>query len=176
MSDATTQSRVTVYDQIADIIGSRKQDNETAEEYKKRALREFNAYDEDQFNELPDGVQMWVGTASAVMQNNLAKKRPSALPAMPGLDFTLRRYDIDKPPEPKTPGRRRKSGEDSVTRIFTVLHGVPNPESVKTDDLRKMVEERWPDAQYGNSALKQGTHAFLTARRIFGMDRRQAAE
>jgi|SRR5215203_2410663 len=171
MSDVQTSA--TVYDRVSHLIGSEKADNETVEEYKKRALREFNGYSDDEFNRLPEGVQIWVGTAARVMQINHNRRRHAALPPMPGLDITLRRLDIDKPPEPKVPGRRRKSGQDYVTRVFTVLADEQNPESVDVEALKEKISQRWPDASYGVSALKQAMHAFFTARRVFGSSQQQ---
>lgn len=175
MSDART--RTTVYDEIVEHLGNGKGENETPEEFKKRAVQEINKFSEEDYDELPTLVKEWVHNASLQMKRNISRARPQSLPAMSGLDKELRRFDITKPIEKPAPGKPRKKGEDAVSRIAGVLAGVSNPEGVTVDNLRDMIKQRYPDADYGPSALKQGMHAFLTVRRVLGAgEQRQAAE
>jgi len=169
----------TVYDEISDILGGGRNDNETAEEFKKRALQQINGYPDDEYRGLPILVKEWVHDASRQMARNISRSRPQSLPAMSGLDKELQRFDITKPFVKPTPSKPRKRGEDAVSRVAAVLSGVDKPETVTVDDLRNMIKERYPEAEYGNSALKQGMHAFVTVRRVLGggnQPQQQAAE
>lgn len=177
MSDVHTEA--TVYDEVAHILGGGRDENETPEEFKKRALQHINGFPDDQYEGLPILVKEWVHDASRQMARNISRSRPQSLPAMSGLDKQLRRFDITKPFEKPAPGKRRKSGEDAVSRVAAVLSQVGDPENIKVDDLREMIKKQYPDAEYGQSALKQGMHAFLTVRRVLGggnTQQRQAAE
>jgi hypothetical protein len=177
MSDAQTET--TVYDEISEILRGGKDQNETAEEFKKRALQHINGFDDRQYDALPVLVREWVHDASRQMARNNSRSRPQSLPAMSGLDKQLRRFDITKPFEKPAPGKTRKKGEDAISRVASVLSQVNDPENVKVDDLKDMIKQRYPEADYGQSALKQGMHAFLTVRRVLGVgntQQRQAAE
>ena len=179
MSDAATQTRNRgVYGEICRVLETRKNDDETADEFKVRVMKEFNQFSEDEFNDLPETVQHWASNTSRVMQNNLARRRPQALPQMLGLDAVIRRYDITKPPEEKTPGTRRVKGQDAITRIFGILVESDKPEDVKAKDVAEKLKQKY-DIEYSNSAVNQAIHAFLTARQVLGVgqnQRRQAAE
>ena len=175
MSEAHTQSRGTVYDQVCRVLKTTKQADETAEEFKHRAAREFNTFSEEEFAELPDSIQMWSSETSKVVASNLDRQRARALPGLPGLDATLQRFDITKPLPKKQPGRKRVPGEDAITRIMTVMATVGDPANVKIEELRELVNDRY-HVIYSDSALNQAAKAFNTARQVLGHNQRQAAE
>jgi len=181
MSDAATQTRSQgIYGEICRVLKTSKKENETADEFKVRVMKEFNQFSQEEFDELPETVQHWASNTSRVMQNNLARQRPQALPQMLGLDAVIRRYDITKPPEAKTPGRRRVKGQDALTRIFTILADMDDPTEAKAKDVVEQVKQKY-EAEYSSSAVSQAIHAFLKAREVLGVSgnqqqQRQAAE
>jgi len=175
MSDARTE-RKTVYDHVVNLTGFTRGDNETPNEFKIRALRELNGFSDEEYQSLPDIVLDWMTVASKVMRNNQKLTRPAPLPEMSGLDMNRVRIDINRPPEPTVKRRRRSTGEDAVSRICRVLAKTPDPEAVTPDQLSDMLKKEYPDTQYSKSAITQGHHAFVTARRALGIGQRQAAE
>lgn len=172
-----------IYGAICRVLNTQKGENETADEFKVRVVQQLNTYSQEDWDELPETVQHWVSSTAKVMQNNLARRRPQALPQMLGLDAVIRRYDITKPPEQKTPGRKRVKGQDAISRIFGLLIEMDDPTQAKAKEVSEQIKAKY-DVEYSASAVNQAIHAFLTARKVFGVgddeepaDRqRQAAE
>jgi hypothetical protein len=162
-----------VFNQVCLILQTEKSQEETAEEFKLRAAKALNDYSEEEYNELPESVKMWLNNTSQVVRSNLNKKRPRSLPGLPGLDLTLSRHDITKPPPVKVPGRRRIKGEDAVTRIMTVMATLENPREATIEQVRNMVNERYQH-QYSDSAIKQAANSFNIARSILQGQPQQA--
>jgi hypothetical protein len=173
MSDSATQTRSQgVYGEICRNLDTRKSENETADEFKVRVMKQLNSFSEEEFNELPEIVQHWASSTSRVMQNNHLRQRPQALPQMLGLDAVIRRYDITKPPEQKTTGRRRVKGEDAITRIFNLLVEMDHPEQAKAKEVTEQIKQKY-NTEYSNSAVNQAIHAFNTARQVLGVGQNQ---
>jgi hypothetical protein len=175
MSDVRTQDRRSnVYEQVCLIIDSRRQEDETADEFKTRAAQVINGFSAEEYEQLPSLVHMWFSDTSEVMASNLTRKRPSPLPKMPGLDTTLRRFDISKPLPKKIVGRRRVHGEDAVTRVMTVLSKMRDPEGAKVEEVRDRVYERY-QVQYNDSTIKSAANAFYIAREVLGLNQQHQA-
>jgi hypothetical protein len=176
MSDVRTENRRgSLYDQVCHILETRRDTEETAEEFKVRAAKGFNNFSNEEFDLLSDGVKMWIAETSKTMASNIGRQRPRALPGLPGLDATLQRFDISKPLPQKSVGRRRVRGEDAVTRVMTVMARMRDPEAAKVEEIRDRVYERF-QVHYSDSAIKQAANAFYIARSVLGVDQQQAAE
>lgn len=174
MSDAQTKQRNSLYDQVCAILETRKSDDETDEEFKIRAAKEFNAFSDEEWEELSDGLQMWVQNVTETMARNLGKQRATKLPGLPGLDATVRRFNINQPIQRQGVGRKRVKGEDSVTRVMTIMATLDKPEDAKVEEVRNLVNEKY-NVVYGDSAIKQAMAGFVTARNILGLNSQRAA-
>ena len=177
MSDVRSEStggRKSVFNQVCLVLDTSRGDDETVEEFKARVAKAFNEYSEEEFEELPVSIQMWVAETSKIAASNIGKQRPRALPGLPGLDATLQRYDITKPLPKRVPGRTRGKGEDALTRVMHILHDMDDPENAKLDDIRKEVYARH-QMNSSDSAINQAAKAYNTAREILGVSNRQRA-
>ena len=174
MSDTQVQNRGSMFDQVCRILEIQKKDDETPDEFKIRAVEEFNAFTEEEWSELSDGLQMWISNVTETMARNLGKQRARSLPGLPGLDATVRRYDTKQPLTKQAAGRKRIKGEDSITRVMTVMAGLEHPETAKVDEIRQLVNEKY-NVVYSDSAIKQSLVAFNTAREVLGLHQGQRA-
>ena len=160
-------------DQICHALNTEPQEDESAEDFKIRAVTDFSdmtRWPDEKYEQLSKEVQDWIYDATTTHKGNTTKKRKKALPALPGLDpepreKNKRRGRASLNDEPKVRGRTRTSGEDCLTRTMTYLSTQSNPEAFKAADLVTSLEEKY-GKQYSTAAVRYAQQAFLTARNL----------
>ncbi len=123
---AETETEETLFDKIVDALSLEREEDESAEDYKIRAVRHAGDMEDEDFEALPDDVKTWLNAATEVVKKNRGARKTAPLPALEGLEG-------DDEEEASKKGRKaRAAKEPKAPREKKVRE--PRPERDPTDN------------------------------------------
>lgn len=171
--DGETGTVTSLYDEICTALGVTKEQDESNEDFKGRAVEAFSDTDDwpdEKYYALPERLQEWIHSATEEYKRNRDRKRPRKLPPVPGLDSAARsgggRPDINAPVEKRGRGagrqRKREVGSDCVTRVMKELVNTPD---ASAKDLQGTLNQKY-EKEYSEAAIRYAIQAFRTAKQV----------
>jgi hypothetical protein len=169
-SKESERTHHTMYELICDILDTRRDDDESVDDFKIRVVKHLsnvNEWPDEEYHQLPEAVQDWVYDTTQIYKVNKdpERKRKKKLPALPGLDADphkrRQRPDIDSP-LPLRRGRGR-TGEDCMTRTMRYLRD--HPDENETKNIQEALKEQY-QKEYSYPAVRYAQNAWRTVQHL----------